>query len=127
MLTRFLYLLVAISLVGCGKREADPQFEPKLPYLISTPTVGVSMKGVLKDGEPRLIDIGFPFSKLKTNDIVLFYDYKRNIYVLHLIVGKHGGNWITQGSNPDTNKVADPTFLMRENYMGRYVGERLDK
>jgi len=128
MLTRCLFLLLSISFFGaCAKQELEEQFQPKLPYLVAIPTEGVSMQGVLPDGELRLMDFAFPFSKLQAGDIVMFWDYKRNMYVLHLIVGKQGGAWITRGSNPVTNKVADPTFLMQENYMAKYIGERLDK
>ena len=119
--------LAILALAGCAKNEPDPQFEPKLPYLVTIPTTGVSMQGVLPEEGLRLMDFGYPYSQLKEDDIVMFWDYKRNLYVLHLIVGRQSGVWITKGSNPETNRHADPTFLGRENYMAKYIGDRLDK
>lgn len=85
------------------------------------------MLGVLNPNGFRRMDFAFRYDDIAEGDIVMFWDYKRKGYTLHEVVARQGSLWITQGSNPDTNHVADAPFLMRDNYIAKYVGQRLDQ
>lgn len=121
--------VVVLLFAGCsdGARDNEAQFKPKEPFIQVIRTTGSSMQGVLDDSGIRQIDFAFRYDDLAKGDIVLFWDYKREGYTLHEIVDQQGSLWITQGSNPETNRRADAPFLFRDNYVGKYVGRRLDQ
>jgi hypothetical protein len=117
-----LMFVVVLGLGGCN-RKPDTQFEPTKPLVVLVTHAGESMLPTLPTIGVAQIDIAYPFSRLATGDIVLFWDYVREGFTLHRIVARQGGAFIVQGDNPATNREADAPFLVRENYLGKYVSQ----
>lgn len=123
-------ILLAFAVqLGCSRNTDDneEQFKPKKSFEVMVTTTGSSMVGVLPDTHLRQIDFAARFDDLQEHDIVLFWDYTSDGYTLHEVVAKQGELWITKGSNPVTNHRADRPFLMRDNFIGKYTGSRLDQ
>lgn len=120
--TRFLLLLLSISLLaGCGQRS-DEQFEPKRPLTVYINARGDSMLPTLPNHHLALTDVAFPYSKLETGDVVILWDYLREGFTLHRLVSKQGPWFIAKGDNPETNPRVDRPFVTPSNYIGKYVG-----
>jgi hypothetical protein len=117
-----LMFVVVLGLGGCS-RKLDTQFEPTRPLIVPVTHAGESMLPTLPTVGVARIDVAYPFSRLVTGDIVLFWDYRREGFTLHRIVARQGGAFIVRGENPVTNAEADAPFLVRENFIGKYVSQ----
>jgi signal peptidase I len=117
-----LMCVVVLGLGGCN-RKPDTQFEPTKPLVGHFAVRGESMLPTLPTAHVAQIDVAFPFTQLAVGDIVLFWDYVREGFTLHRIVTKQGAWFIVRGDNPATNAEADAPFLVRENFIGKYVSQ----
>jgi hypothetical protein len=115
-----LMVVIVAASAGCS-RKPDTQFEPTKPLVVWIPHTGQSMLPTLPETGVAPIDIAYPFSRLVTGDIVLFWDYRREGFTLHRIVARQGRAFIVRGDNPITNREVDAPFLVRENFIGKYV------
>ncbi len=123
-LGRFLCALtLLLSLSGCGPRQI-PSDAPKPVIKAWVAAKGKSMLPTFPESALIEIEVGVPFSALKVGDTVVFWDYKRGDDALthHRLVAQQGGNWIAQGDNPETNRVADKSWVTPDNFIARSTG-----
>ncbi len=123
-----LCVLVGILVAGCTSETKDnaPNYKPSRPFVYLISLRGESMNRTIPATEFVLVDFSFRYDDISVDDIVLYWDYRRDKYILHEVVGKMGDAWVVKGSNPETNYKSDPCFLMRDNYIAKYVGPRID-
>jgi signal peptidase I len=122
LITLGLMFVIVVAFGGCS-RAPDTQFEPKQPLVGHFAVRGESMLPTLPTAHVAQIDVAYPFAQLAVGDIVLFWDYVRQGFTLHRIVAKQGAWFIVRGDNPVTNAEADAPFLVRENFIGKYVSQ----
>ena len=80
---------------------------------ISAPCRGASMRGTLAEGDGlRLTAV--PYAALRAGDVVAYRSGDQ--LVVHRIVGRRGGEWITQG---DGNWRKDSAPLSTERFVGQ--------
>jgi len=111
---RRLLPVLALVMAGCSPRQPDASlvlWEQPAPQiaaqaharekgLIAMPTRGTSMLPMLAEGDWVVLDAGFPFSKLREGDVILYTpDWSPNEWVLHACAQKSGEAWIVHGIN----------------------------
>jgi signal peptidase len=86
---------------------------------------GISMHPTLEDGDLIIID-RTNYDNLKVGDIIIFNSSIYHTRIVHRIVDVKISDgekaFITKGDN---NHAPDPSYVLRENYVGRYVGIRV--
>ena len=79
---------------------------------VSAPCRGASMRGTLAEGDGvRLVSV--PYAALRAGDVVAFRSGGQ--LIVHRIVGRQGGEWITQG---DGNWRRDSAPLSPDGFIG---------
>ena len=86
---------------------------------------GISMHPTLENGDLIVLD-RTNFDNLKVGDIVVFYSRIYNFRIVHRITDIETSNGdrilFTKGDN---NHAPDPSYVRRNDYVGKYVGIRL--
>lgn len=117
-----LALATGLLLASCDQRS--PQFEPKRAFVVLASVQGKSMLPYVKEERhPVLLDVAFSYDNLKVGDVVIYWNYKWEQFVMHRIEAKQGSAFIVRGDNPETNPVSDPGFLTREGFVGKVVAD----
>lgn len=107
---------LALFLSGC-RTEAVKR--PALTALI--PHEGRSMVPTFSEDGMVFVQLFAGYDDLRQGDVVIYFDERRNGYIMHRIVAKQLDWWIVQGDNRATNPRPDRSFVTRENYVGKVV------
>jgi signal peptidase I len=107
-------MLAAIGL-GCGRQATQPAVAADKPQLAILRSVGTSMLPAIKDGETIVAIMGYPFSRLKAGNVVIYRSKLFNETIEHRLVDNRGGGWVVKGDN---NPNYDPEWVTLENYKG---------
>ncbi len=86
---------------------------------------GISMHPTLENGD-LIIIVRTPFDNLKIGDIIVYYSHIYNFRIVHRIIeiSNYNGDkiLITKGDN---NLGPDPSYITRDDYVGKYTGIRI--
>lgn len=118
-ITLALMLVLVVALSGCGRSEkADTQFAPTKPLVGYFTFAGDSMLPTLPNQGVSAVDVAFPFESLMQGDVVVYWDYKREIFTQHRLAVKQGRAWIARGDN---NTEHDAPFVTSSNFLGKVL------
>lgn len=109
-------LALALFLAGC-----DESLPPRPPLAASIPYTGHSMEPDYSGDGTVLVMLFAPYDELKARDVVVYYDERRELYVMHRLVARQFDWWIVQGDNAQTNPKPDRAFVTRYNYIGKVI------
>lgn len=117
-----LALAFLLATTSCGGIPGGADNRPILAAWVAV--AGKSMLPTFPEYCIVQMEIGVAFDDLKAGDTVIFWDYKRGprAFTHHRLVAKQGDAWIAQGDNPDTNPVADRSWVTRDNFYARTTG-----